>query len=171
MTLTFWNLFAKLSAEKVIVVIFKPCSFPSAKDEILVTQSIESTLVAPGKGHVVYVEDDSKKVKPQRIRDIREKIINLFPSLESQLYSNDSIRKRDFKQTSNVTEGTIPNMLKDCKPSLPPQHMTEHRAHPRETYQAQQSSSTQPRGPLGASQDISYMEGLSLIHIWRCRRS
>lgn len=147
----------------MIVVIFKSCSFPSAKDEILVTQSIESTLVASGKGHVLYVEDDSKKVKPQHISDIREKIIKLFPSLESQSYSNDSIRKRDFKQSSNVTERTVPNMLKDCRPALPPQHMTEDRAHPRETYQAQQSSSTQPRGPLGASQDISYMEGFVML--------
>ena len=147
----------------MIVVIFKPCSFPTTRDEILVTQSTASTLVVSGKGHVLYVEDDSTKVKSQRIREIREKIINLFPYLERQSYSNDSIRKRDFKQSSNVTERTVPNILKDCRPALPPQHMTEYRAHPRETYQAQQSLSMQSRDPLGANQDISYMEGFVML--------
>ena len=85
----------------MIVVIFKP--FPTTKDEILVTKSMESALVVSGKGHVLYVEDDSTKVKCQRIR---EKIISLFPSLKSQSYSNDSVSRRYFKQSSNVTDSS-----------------------------------------------------------------
>ena len=147
-------------------MIFKPCSFPTAKDEILVTQSIESTIVVSGKGHVLYVEDDSTKVKSQRIGDIREKIINLFPYLESQSYSNDSISRRHFKQSSNVTERTVPNTLKSRRPAHPPQHVTEYGAHPRVAYQSQQSSSMQPQGLQGANQDFSSIEGFVML---RCR--
>ena len=155
--------FTKLSAEKVIVVIFKPCSFPTAKDEILVTQSIESTIVVSGKGHVLYVEDDSTKVKSQRIADIREKIINLFPFLKSQSYSHDSLSRRDFKQSSNVTERTVLNTYKGRRPAHSPQHMTGYRAHQRDdAYQSHQSSSMQPRG----TQDFSAVEGFVML---RCR--
>ena len=153
--------FAKLSDEKVIVVIFKPCSFPVTKDEILVTKSLESTLGEPGKGHVLYVEDDSTKVKSQRVSDIGEKIISLFPSLKSKSYS---ISRRDFKQSSNVTERTVPNTLKGCRPAHPPQHMTEYGAHRRDdAYQSQQSSSMQPRGLLRANQDFSSVEGFVML--------
>ena len=155
--------FTKLSAEKVIVVIFKPCSFRTTQDEILVTNSMESTLGVCGKGHVLYVEDDSTKVKSQRVRDIKEKIINLFPSLKSQSDSNDSIRKRDFKQSSNVTERTVPNMNKGCRPAQPPQHMTGYGANQRVAYQSQQSSPMQPRGPQWANQDFSSMEGFVML--------
>ena len=158
--------FTKLSAEKVIVVIFKPCSFRTTQDEMLVTNSMESTLVVSGQGYVLYVEDDSTKIKSQRISDIREKIINLFPSLKSQSDSNDSIRKRDFKQSFNVTERTVPNMHKGCRPAQPPQHMTGYGAHQRVAYQSRQSSSTQPRGPQRANQDFSSIEGFVML---RCR--
>ena len=139
--------FTKLSAEKVIVVIFKPCSFRTTQDEILVTNSMESTLVESGKGHVLYVEDDSTKVKSQRVRDIREKIISLFPSLKSQSYSNDPIPSSDFEKSVNVTERTVHNTVKVCRPALPPQHVTGYGAHQRVAYQSQQSSSMQPRSP------------------------
>ena len=116
-----------------------------------------------GKGHVLYVEDDSTKVKSQRIGDIREKIINLFPSLESQSYSNDSISRRDFKQSSNVTERTIPNAHESCRPAHPPQHVTEYGAHPRVAYQSHQSAAMQPRGPQLANQDISSIDGFVML--------
>lgn len=154
---------ARRVAEKVIVVIFKPCSFRTTQDEMLVTNSMESTLVASGQGYVLYVEDDSTKIESQRISDIREKIINLLPYLKSQSDSNDSIRKRDFKQSSNVTERTVPNMHKGCRPAQPPQHMTGYGAHQRVAYQSQQSSSTQPRGPQWANQDFSSMEGFVML--------
>ena len=148
----------------MIVVIFKPCSFTTAKDEILVTKSMESTLVVSGKSYVLYVEDDSTKVKSQRIRDVREKIISLFPSLKCQSYSNDSVSRRDFKQSSNVTERTVPNTLKGCRPAHPPQHMTEYGAHHRDdAHQSQKSSSMQPRGPLKANQDFSSIEGFVML--------
>ena len=148
----------------MIVVIFKP--FPTTKDEILVTKSMESALVVSGKGHVLYVEDDSTKVKSQRIRDIREKIISLFPSVKSQSYSNDSVSRRDFKQSSNVTERTVPKTHKGCRPAHPPQHVTEYGAHRRVPYQSQQSSSMQLRGPPWANQEISSVEGFVML---RCR--
>ena len=153
----------KLSAEKVIVVIFKPCSFLTTQDEILVTKAMDSTLLVSGKGHVLYVEDDSTKVKSQRIGDIREKIINLFPSLESQSYSNDSISRRDFKHSSNVTERTTTNAHKSCRPAHPPQHVTEYGAHTSVAYQSRQSASMQPRGPQLANQDFSSMEGFVML--------
>ncbi|XP_015753320.1 PREDICTED: uncharacterized protein LOC107333065 isoform X2 [Acropora digitifera] len=124
---------ARRVAEKVIVVIFKPCSFPTTNDERLVTKSMESTLVDSGKGHVFYVEGDSTKVKSQCIR---EEIINLFP---------------------------ISNMHKGCRPAQPPQHMTGYGAHQRVAYQSQQSSSTQPQGPQWANQDFSSMEGFVML--------
>ena len=147
----------------MIVVVFKPCSFPATKDEILVTNSMESTLGVCGKGHVLYVEDDSTKVKSQRVRDIREKIISLFPSLKSQSYSNDPIPSSDFEKSVNVTERTVYNTVKVCRPALPPQHTTGYGAHQRVAYQSQQSSSMQPRGPQWANQDISPMEGFVML--------
>ena len=147
----------------MIVVVFKPCSFPATKDEILVTNSMESTLGVCGKGHVLYVEDDSTKVKSQRVRDIREKIISLFPSLKSQSYSNDPIPSSDFEKSVNVTERTVHNTVKVCRPALPPQHVTGYGAHQRVAYQSQQSSSMQPRSPQWANQDISSMEGFVML--------
>ena len=122
-----------------------------------------STLVVSGKGHVLYVEDDSTKVKSQRIGDIRGKIIKLFPCLESQLYSNNSVSRRDFKQSSNVTERTVPNTIKGRKPAHPPQHLTEYGAHRRVAYQSQQSSSMQPRGLQRANHDFSSIEGFVML--------
>ena len=141
-------------------MVFKPCSFPTTEDEILVTNSMESTLGVCGKGHVLYVEGDSTKVKSQCIR---EKIINLFPSLKSHSYSNDSIPRRDFQQSFNATERTVPNTLKGRRPANPPQHTTEHRSPQRVAYQSQQSSSTQPRGLQWANQDFSSMEGFVML--------
>ena len=135
-------------------MIFKPCSFPTTQDEILVTESIYSTLVVSGKGHVLYVQDEE---------DIREKIIDLFPSLESQSYSNDSISRRDFKQSSHVTEGTIPNAHGSCRPAHPPQLVTEYGVHPRVAYQSHQSAAMQPRGPQLANQDFSSIEGFVML--------
>ena len=151
--------FTKLSAEKVIVLIFKPCSLPTGKDEILVSQSIESTLGATGKGHVLCVEDYPTKVKSRRIR---EKMINLIPSLKSQLYSNDSIPRIEFQHSSNVTERTVHNTLKSCRAAHPPQHTTEHRAYRKDAYQSQQSTSLQPR-PQRANQDFSSMKGFVML--------
>ena len=142
----------------MIVVIFKPCSFPTPNDERLVTKSMESTLVASGKGDLLYVEGDSTEVKSQCIR---EKIINLFPSLKSHSYSNDSIPRRYFQQSSNATKRTVSNTLEGCRPAHPPQHMTEYRAPI--AYQSQQSSSMQPRGPLRANQDFSSIEGFVML--------
>ena len=48
----------KLSAEKVIVVIFAPCSLPSTEDEVVVKETIESILLAKGKGLVEWVKDN-----------------------------------------------------------------------------------------------------------------
>ena len=112
---------------------------------------------------MLYVEDDSTKAKSQRIGDIREKIINLFPYLERQSYSNDSISRRDFKQSSNVTERTVPSTHKSCRPAHPPQHMTEYGGHRRFEYQSEQSSSMQPRGLQRANQDFSSIEGFVML--------
>ena len=144
-------------------MVFKPCSFPTTEDEILVTNSMESILGVCGKGHVLYVEDDSTKVKYQRVRDIREKIISLFPSLKSQSYSNNPIPSSDFEKSVNVTKRTVHNTVKVCRPALPPQHMTGYGAHQRVAYQSQQSSSTQPRGPQWANQDFSSREGFVML--------
>ena len=124
----------KLSAEKVIVVIFKPCSMRTAEDDILVKKEIESTLCATGKGHVLYVEDDERKVKSQRIIDIREKIIKLMPSLKSQCYPNDSIPRSDSQHSSDVTERTVHNTLKSCTPVHPLQHIAGHGAYRKYAY-------------------------------------
>ena len=125
---------------------------------------MESTLVESGKGHVLYVEDDKTKVKSQRVKDIGEKIISLFPSLKSQSYSNDPIPRSDFQQSVKVTERTVPNTLEGCRPAHPPQHMTEYGAHRRDdAYQSQQRSSMQSRGLLRANQDFSSIEGFVML--------
>ena len=148
----------------MIVLIFKPCFLPIAKDESLVTQSIESTLVVTGKGHVLYVEDDPSKVKPQRIREIREEIVNLFPSLKSQLYSNDSIPRGDFQGSSTDTKMTV-HTLKDCRPAHPSQHTAEYGANRQDGYQTRQSTSdsVQPCSPQKANQDVSFMKGFVML--------
>ena len=51
-------LLTKLSAEKVIVVIFAPCSLPLTEDEVVVKETIESILLAKGKGLVEWVKDN-----------------------------------------------------------------------------------------------------------------
>ena len=50
-------LFKRL-AEKVIVVIFAPCSLPSKEDEVVVNEAIETILLATDKGHVQWVKDN-----------------------------------------------------------------------------------------------------------------
>ncbi|XP_068685962.1 uncharacterized protein [Montipora foliosa] len=67
-------------AEKVIVVIFAPCSLPSNKDEVVVKEAIEAILLATGKGHVQWVKDN-----PITPEVLEEKIMS---SIRSQEFPN-----------------------------------------------------------------------------------
>ena len=81
---------AKLSAEKVIVVIIARCFLPSTKDEVVVKETIEAILLATGKGLVLWVKQD-----PITPEVLEEKIVS---SIRSQEFPNSG----DSRPTSVV---------------------------------------------------------------------
>ena len=91
----------KLLAEKVIVVIFAPCSLPSKEDEVVVKETIEAILLATGKGHVQWVKDN-----PIAPEVLEEKIMS---SIRSQEFPNlgDSRPTSAVEHPSNVPDMTV----------------------------------------------------------------
>ena len=91
----------KLLAEKVIVVIFAPCSLPSKEDEVVVKEAIEAILLATSKGHVQWVKDN-----PITPEVLEEKIMS---SIRSQQFPNsgDSRPTSAVEDRSNVPQRTV----------------------------------------------------------------
>ncbi|XP_068733168.1 uncharacterized protein [Montipora capricornis] len=139
-------------AEKVIVVIFAPCSLPSKKDEVVVKEAIEAILLATGKGLVLWVKQD-----PITPEVLEEKIMS---SIRSQEFPNsgDSRPTSAVEYRSNVPDRTAYDPLK----AHSSQQLYPYR-YDRDQSQSQQRISMQSRGPPSVYRDSSTMKGFVML--------
>ncbi|XP_068733167.1 uncharacterized protein [Montipora capricornis] len=133
-------------AEKVIVVIFAPCSLPSKKDEVVVKEAIEAILLVTGKGHVQWVKDN-----PITPEVLEEKIMS---SIRSQEFPNSG----DSRPT-NVPDRTVNDPLKAHSSQQPYPY-----GYDRDQNQSQQRMSMQSHGPRpSVYRDFSTMKGFVML--------
>ncbi|XP_068732099.1 uncharacterized protein [Montipora capricornis] len=139
-------------AEKVIVVIFAPCSLPSKKDEVVVKEAIEAILLATGKGLVLWVKD-----KPITPEVLEEKIMS---SIRSQEFPNsgDSRPTSVVEHRSKLRHRTVYDPLK----AHSSQQLYPY-GYDRDQNQSQQRMSMQSRGPPSVYRDFSTMKGFVML--------
>ncbi|XP_068732110.1 uncharacterized protein [Montipora capricornis] len=139
-------------AEKVIIVIFAPCSLPSKKDEVVVKEAIEAILLVTGKGHVQWVKDN-----PITPEVLEEKIMS---SIRSQVFPNsgDSRPTSAVEYRSNVPDRTAYDPLK----AHSSQQLYPY-GYDRDQNQSQQRMSMQSRGPPSVYRDFSTMKGFVML--------
>ena len=143
----------KLLAEKVIVVIFAPCSLPSNKDEVVVKEAIEAILLATGKGLVLWVKQD-----PITPEVLEEKIVSSIRTQEFP-HSGDSRPISVAERRSKVPHRTVydPHKAHSSQQLYPFGHDRDH-------IQSQQRMAMQSRGPRpSVYRDFSTMKGFVML--------
>ena len=100
---------AKISDEKVIVMICGPCFLPSERDEAIFAQTVGSALRDTGKGFIVWVKDNQIDVEP----DVLLQMILSRPTSSFENTEPKTSYDSDFSSPTKPAQATAANVSVD----------------------------------------------------------